>query len=78
MNWPELPYPPGVQPPGIGFILSIGGIIFCYLGIVIYLTVKAAFAQVSPPPPASPDNPASSAARHYQAETGGQGGQLRP
>jgi hypothetical protein len=78
MHWIDPLYPQGVQPPGIAFILLMGGIVFCFIGIVIYLTVKAAFAQVSPPPPASPDNPASSAARHYQAETGGQGGQLRP
>jgi hypothetical protein len=56
----------------------IGGIVFCFIGIAIYLVVKDAFAQVSPPVPASPDNPASSAARHHQAETGGQGRQLQP
>lgn len=52
MHWPVPPYPPGFESPGIGFILLIGGIVFCLLGIVIYLTVKAALA--SPPPPANP------------------------
>jgi len=76
MNWLVSPYPPGFQPPGIRSVLLIGGIVFCLLGIAIYLAVKAAFAQVLPPPPTSPDNPASSAVRHYQAQTGGQGGQF--
>ena len=55
MHWPEPPYPPGVEPPGIGFILLIGGIIFCFFVLVICLTVRAALAHASPPPPSEPD-----------------------
>jgi len=78
MHWIDPLYPQGWQLPGIRFVLVNGAIVFCFLGIAIYLTVKAASAQVLPPPPASPDDPASSAARRHRTKTGGQGGQLRP
>ena len=45
MDWPEPPYPPGIQPPGVGFIFLVGGIVFCLLGITIYLAIKDALAQ---------------------------------
>ncbi len=68
MHWPELPYPPGVQPPGIGFILLIGGVVFCLLGIAIYLAIKETMSKYGPlssqqppdqPPPTSTDNQGS-------------------
>lgn len=78
MHWIYPLYPQGWQPPGMGLILLIGGIVFCLIGIAIYLAMKAVFAQGSPPAPASPDNPARSGARHHRTKTGGQEGQLRP
>ena len=48
MNWPKPPYPPGFEPLGTEGILLIGGIIFCLLGVAIYLTVKEAMAQCGP------------------------------
>ena len=55
MQWPEPPYPPGFEPLGTGDILLIGGIIFCLLGVAIYLTVKEAMAQCRSQQ--SPDQP---------------------
>jgi hypothetical protein len=55
MHWPEPPYPPGFQPPGIGFFLLIGGVVFCFLGIVICMTIKCALAQCGSQQ--SPDQP---------------------
>lgn len=57
MSWPDPPYPPGFQPPGIGFILLMGGIVFCFIVLFIYLAVRAALALASPPLPQSePDS----------------------
>jgi len=55
MDWPEPPYPPGIQPPGIGFIFLVGGVVFCILGVAIYLTVREAMARCGSQQ--SPDQP---------------------
>ena len=56
MPWPDPPYPPGFQPPGIGFILLMGGIVFCFIVLSLYLTVRAALALAPSPPPSEPDS----------------------
>jgi hypothetical protein len=37
MRWPELPYPPGYEPPGLGFILLACILTLCFVGIALYL-----------------------------------------
>jgi hypothetical protein len=41
MPWAAPPYPPGFQPPGIGYLLLIGGITLCFIGIVLYAVARA-------------------------------------
>ena len=41
MPWPEPPYPPGFQPPGIGYFLLVGAITLCFIGLVLYLALTA-------------------------------------
>ena len=41
MPWPKPPYPPGFQPPGIGYFLLVGGITLCFIGLVLYLALTA-------------------------------------
>ena len=37
MQWPHTPYPPGYEPPELGFILLACILTLCFVGIVLYL-----------------------------------------
>jgi hypothetical protein len=37
MQWPYMPYPPGYEPPGLGFVLLGCILTLCFVGITLYL-----------------------------------------